>query len=70
MVTMADTLTQDHKANQAALEALAKQQNITRDAYKPNETEEDRLDNFQGAQFNNAFLKMDVPDHKKSIATL
>ena len=36
LVTMADTLSQDHKANQVALEALAKQKNITLDAYKPN----------------------------------
>ena len=36
LVTMADTLTQDHKANQAALEALAKQENVTLKSYKPN----------------------------------
>src|SRR5580658_10832076 len=51
LVTMADTLSQDHKANQTALEALAKQKNITLDSYKPNEAEEDRLDNLNGAEF-------------------
>src|ERR1700732_1957608 len=56
LVTMADTLTQDHKANQAALETLAKQKNITLDSYKPNRAEEDRLDSLKGAEFNEAFL--------------
>jgi predicted outer membrane protein len=33
LVTMADTLSQDHKANQAALESLAKQENVSLDSY-------------------------------------
>ena len=69
LITMADTLTQDHKANQVALEALAKQKNITLDAYKPNQMQEDRLDNLSGARFNHAFLKMDVRDHKEALST-
>src|SRR6202162_2194600 len=55
LVTMADTLTQDHKANQAALETLAKQKKITLDSYQPNKVEADRLDDLKGAQFNDAF---------------
>jgi putative membrane protein len=68
LVTMADTLIQDHKANQTALEALAKQKNITLDDYQPNKAQEDRLDNLKGAQFNHAFLKMDIRDHEHAIS--
>ncbi len=68
LVTMADTLTADHKANQVALETLAKQKNITLKDYKPNKVAEDRLDDLKGAQFNSAFLKMDVKDHKHAIS--
>jgi putative membrane protein len=68
LVTMADTLTQDHKANQAALEALAKQENVTLESYKPNKTEQDRLDNLKGAQFNEAFLNASVRDHKEALS--
>jgi putative membrane protein len=69
LVTMADTLTQDHKANQAAVEALAKQENVTLESYKPNKAEQDRLDNLKGAQFNDAFLNASVRDHKEALAT-
>jgi putative membrane protein len=68
LVTMADTLTQDHKANQTALETLAKQKNITLDSYQPNKVEADRLENLKGAQFNDAFLKMDIRDHKEALS--
>src|SRR5579859_3434913 len=69
LVTMADTMTQDHAANQTALEALAKQKNITLDAYKPNEMQANRMDSLKGAQFNDAFLKMDVRDHQRALST-
>ena len=68
LVSMADTLTQDHKANEAAVEALAKQKNITLDSYEPNKAEEDKLDNLNGAQFNEAFLNANVRDHKNALA--
>jgi predicted outer membrane protein len=68
LVTMADTLSQDHKANQLALEALAKQKNINLDAYKPNLVQEERMDNLKGARFDQAFLKMDVRDHKQALS--
>jgi len=69
LVTMADTLSQDHKANQAALESLAKQENVSLDSYKPNKVEQDRLENLKGAQFNNEFLNANVRDHKEALAT-
>src|ERR1700689_1869788 len=59
-VTMADTLSQNHKANPLVLEALAKEKNISVDAYKPNLVQEKRIDNLKGARFDHAFLKMDV----------
>jgi putative membrane protein len=68
LVTMADTLSQDHKANQAALESLAKQENVSLDSYKPNKAEQDRLENLKGAQFNNEFLNANVRDHKEALA--
>ena len=64
LVTMAYTLTQDHKANQSALESLAKQENVTLDSYKPNKIEQDRLDNLKGAEFNHEFLTANIRDHK------
>src|SRR6202041_1213211 len=67
-VTMAGPLSQDHKANQLALEALAKQKNISLDAYKPNLVQEERMDNLKGARFDHAFLKMDVRDHKQALS--
>jgi putative membrane protein len=68
LVTMADTLSADHKANQVALEALAKQKNISLNAYKPNLVEEARIDNLKGARFDHAFMKMDVRDHKEALS--
>src|ERR1700693_3297245 len=46
LITMSDTLNQDHKANQAAVEALAKQKNVSLDSYHPNKAEQDRLDSL------------------------
>src|SRR6202051_5245248 len=60
LVTMADTLTQDHKANQAAVEALAKQENVTLESYKPNKAEQDRLDHLEGGRLNEEFLNAEV----------
>jgi putative membrane protein len=67
LISMADTLTQDHKANELAVEALAKQKNVTLDSYTPNKAEQDRLDNLTGAQFNDEFLKANVRDHKHAL---
>jgi putative membrane protein len=68
LLTMADTLTQDHKSNQAAVEALAKQKNVTLNSYMADQAEKNRLDNLKGAEFNDAFLKMDVRDHRNALA--
>jgi len=69
LVTMADTMRDDHKDDQTALEALASQKNVTLKSYEKNKAAEDQLDNLKGAQFNEAFLKMDIRDHEKALAT-
>jgi predicted outer membrane protein len=69
LVTLADTMRDDHKANQAALEALAGQKNVTLKSYEKNKAAQDELDNLKGAKFNEAFLRMDIRDHEKALAS-
>jgi putative membrane protein len=69
LITMADTIQEDHKANQAALEALASQKKVTLKSYEKNKAVQDQLDNLKGAQFNQSFLKMDIRDHEKALAS-
>jgi putative membrane protein len=69
LITMADTIQEDHKANQAALEALASQKKVTLKSYEKNKAAQDQLDNLIGAQFNQSFLKMDIRDHEKALAS-
>jgi putative membrane protein len=68
LVTLADTMRDDHKDNQAALEALANQKNVKLNSYEKNKAVEDQLDNLKGAQFNETFLSMDIRDHEKALA--
>ncbi len=68
LATMAETMREDHKANQTALEALASQKNVTLKSYEKNKAAEDQLDNLKGAQFNRTFLNMDIRDHEKALA--
>jgi putative membrane protein len=68
LVTLSDTLSADHKANQAAVEVLAKQKNVTLNSYQPDKAEQDRLDSLKGAQFNQEFLTAEARDHEKALA--
>src|SRR5437868_5241627 len=68
LITIAETMREDHKANQTALEALASQKNVTLKSYEKNKATEDQLDNLKGAQFNRTFLNMDIRDHEKALA--
>ncbi len=68
LVTLAETMREDHKANQTALEALAGQKNVTLKSYEKNKAAEDQLDNQKGGQFNETFLSMDIRDHEKALA--
>ena len=61
LITMADTIQEDHKANQAALEALASQKKVTLKSYEKNKAAQDQLDNLKGAQFNQSFFKNGHP---------
>ncbi len=67
LITMAETIKEDHKANQSALETLASQKNINLNSYKKNKTVQNELDNLNGAKFNQAFLTMDIRDHEKAL---
>jgi putative membrane protein len=69
LITMAETIKEDHKANQSALESLASQKKISLNSYKRDKTAENELDNLKGAKFNEAFLRMDIRDHKKALAS-
>jgi predicted outer membrane protein len=67
LVTMADTIREDHKANQSALETLASRKNITLKSYEKSKAAQDELDNLQGAKFNETFLRTDIQDHEKAL---
>ena len=69
LITMADTMREDHKANQSALEALASQKHITLKSYEKNQNAQDQLDSLKGAKFNQAFLNMDIQDHDNALAS-
>src|SRR5579864_9833283 len=49
LVTLADTMRDDHKDNQTALEALASQKSVKLKSYEKNKAAEDQLDNLKGA---------------------
>jgi putative membrane protein len=68
LITLADTMRDDHKDNQTALEALASQKNVKLKSYEKNKAAEDQLDNLKGAEFNETFLRMDIRDHEKALA--
>jgi predicted outer membrane protein len=38
-------------------------------SYEKNKAAQDQLDNLKGAQFNQSFLKMDIRDHEKALAS-
>jgi putative membrane protein len=65
--TMATTITEDHKANQQALEALAKQENVNLKNNDNNSPAYNRLKNLKGAAFNQAFLNDQIRDHERAL---
>jgi putative membrane protein len=69
LITLAETMNEDHKANQSALETLASQKKIDLNSYKKNKAVQNELDNLDGAKFNQAFLTMDIRDHQKALAS-
>jgi predicted outer membrane protein len=69
MITTADTISGDHKANQEAVKALADSRKITLKDYKKDDAANDQMSKLNGAKFNSAFLAMDVRDHNGAIET-
>jgi predicted outer membrane protein len=67
MITMADTMTGDSKANQEAVKALADSRKITLNAYKKDTAANDEMSKLNGAKFNSAFFAKSVRDQKGAI---
>jgi hypothetical protein len=69
MITMADTMTGDFKANQEAVAALAGSRKITLNTYKKDTAANDEMSKLNGAAFNAAFFARCVRDQKGAIET-
>jgi putative membrane protein len=69
LTTFADTLEADHKANEDAVAALARQKGIKLESTPASaDAKVKELDNLSGGAFNEAFLKAEIADHEKAIA--
>ena len=69
VITMADTMSGDHKANQEAVQALANSRKITLKDYKKNDAANEQMSKLNGAEFNSAFFARTVRDHNGAIET-
>jgi len=69
MITMADTMTGDFKANQEAVKALSDSRKITLNAYKKDTAANDEMSKLNGGAFNAAFFARSVRDQKGAIET-
>jgi len=69
MITLADTMSGDHKANQEAVKALADSRNITLKNRKKHDAANEQISKLNGAEFNSAFFAMAVRDHDGAIET-
>jgi hypothetical protein len=67
MITMADAMTGDSKANQEAVKALADSRKIKLNAYKRDTAANDEMSKLNGAKFNSAFFAKSVRDQKGAI---
>jgi predicted outer membrane protein len=67
LITMADTMTGDFKANQEAVKALADSRKITLNAYKKDAAASDEMSKLNGGAFNAAFFAKSVRDQKGAI---
>jgi putative membrane protein len=70
MMTFAETLKADHKANEEALTALARQKKIKLESAATDKEAEDRLSKLKGGDFNAAFLEQEIKGHKEAMRTL
>jgi Domain of unknown function (DUF4142) len=67
MITMADTMSGNAKANQEAVKALADSRKITLKAYTKDTVASDGMSKLNGARFNSAFFAKSVRDQKGAI---
>jgi hypothetical protein len=67
LITLATTMKDDHEANESAVKAVANQENITLNSYHANHAAMKKLDNLNGSDFNQTFLKMEAQDHRKAL---
>lgn len=67
--SMATMINDDHKANQNALKALAREENVNlnNNNNSNNNPTYNRLKNLKGAAFNEAFLNSQIMDHEKAL---
>ncbi len=69
MITLADTMTGDFKANQEAVKALADSRKITLNAYKKDTAADDEMSKLNGGAFNEAYFARSVRDQQGAIET-
>ena len=69
LITFAATVEADHKANEDALTALARQKGIKIDGTPAQAGAKIKaMDDLNGGAFNEAFLNAEITDHEKAIA--
>jgi putative membrane protein len=64
---LAQTINWDHEANQNALKALAKKENIKLNNNNNNNATHKRLSNMNGAEFESAYLNAQIKDHQQAL---
>jgi putative membrane protein len=68
LMTLAKTLEGDHQANEDAVTALSRQQNVTLQGTPASiDKKYKRMDNLNGAEFNQAFLSDAIAGHSKAL---
>jgi putative membrane protein len=68
MLTFAKTMQDDHQANEDAVTALSRQKNIKIEGTPASiDEKEKQLDNLNGGQFNEAFLKEAIVGHTEAL---
>ena len=69
MMTFAKTMEDDHQANEDAVTALSKQKNVKIEGTPASiEEKKKQLDNLNGGQFDEAFLKDAIEGHTAALA--
>ncbi|MBV8454149.1 MAG: DUF4142 domain-containing protein [Deltaproteobacteria bacterium] len=69
LTTFADILEADHKVNEDAVAALARQKGVKIEGTPASvDVKVKQLDNLTGGAFNEAFLRTEITDHEKAIA--